>query len=366
MREPPEMDNVLSGAMNELGLRLGRLKEVVKVEADKFELNGYAERCLDMAQAAQAWLDQSVPDSVYWVESTRTTEGRGRRLTIAASPIEVGPLLKEHLFGRGCSVTLTSATLTTRRVNPDEPSEHAETAFAHTMARLGCEGAGTLQVGSPFDYRTAVELYVDRTMPDPRDLPPRDYQRALVERILHHADATDGGVFVLFTSLAVLGSVSTMLADPLAERRMPLLVQNKSGSRTEILDAFRREDRAVLLGAASFWQGVDVPGRSLRNVIITRLPFDPPDRPLTEARGERIKQRGGDPFREDALPRAVIRFKQGFGRLIRSATDRGRVVVLDPRLLTSGYGRHFLSALPEGVPIHEITRDGIRTHTDDP
>lgn len=365
VRTPVSMENPLSPAMNELALRLNRLKDVVKVDADKFELNAYAERAMEVAMSASAWLEQTVSDSVYWIESTRTSEGRGRRLTVAASPIEVGPLLKEHLFGRGCSVTLTSATLTTRRVDPDEPSEHAETAFMHTMSRLGCEGAGTLQVGSPFDYRNAVELFVDRTMPDPRELPPREYQRALVERILHHADATDGGVFVLFTSLAVLGSVSTMLADPLADRSMPLLVQNKSGSRTEILEAFRREDRAVLLGAASFWQGVDVPGRALRNVVITRLPFDPPDRPLTEARGERIKQRGGDPFREDSLPRAVIRFKQGFGRLIRAATDRGRVVVLDPRLLTAGYGRHFLAALPEGIPIHEITRDGIRTHTDD-
>ena len=107
----------------------------------------------------------------------------------------------------------------------------------------------------------------------------------------------------------------------------------------------------MLLGAASFWQGVDVRGEGLRNVIITRLPFEPPDRPLTEARLERIQERGGDPFTEDSLPRAVIRFKQGFGRLIRSKTDRGRVVVLDPRIVTTGYGRRFLSALPKGVKV---------------
>ncbi|MEZ6235032.1 MAG: helicase C-terminal domain-containing protein [Phycisphaerales bacterium] len=365
VRTPPDIPNTLSPAMNELALRLQRLKDQAKLEADKFELNAYADRALEIAQGAAAWLEQSMPESVYWVESARTSDGRSRRLTLACSPVDVGPLLKEHLFARGCSVTLTSATLTTRRVSPDEPAEHAETAFAHTMSRLGCEGAATLQVGSPFDYRAAVELFVDRTMPDPRQLPPREYQQALVKRILHHADATDGGVFVLFTSLAVLASVATMLADPLADRAMPLLVQNRSGTRTEILEAFRREDRAVLLGAASFWQGVDVPGRALRNVIITRLPFDPPDRPLTEARGERIKARAGDPFREESLPRAVIRFKQGFGRLIRSTTDRGRVVVLDPRLMSAAYGRHFLAALPEGVTVHEITPQGTRTHTDD-
>lgn len=363
VRTPARIDNPLSPAMHELALRLGRLKASAKAEADKFELNAYAERAMEIAMSAAAWVGQEVADCVYWIESSRPADGRGRRLTVACSPVEVGPLLREHLFGRGCSVTLTSATLTTRRVRDDEPSEHAETAFLHTMACLGCEGAGTLQVGSPFDYGASVELLVDRTMPDPRGLPARDHHRALVERILSHVDETDGGAFVLFTSLATLGAVGTMLADSLAERGMPLLVQGRSGSRTEILEAFRREGRAVLLGAASFWQGVDVPGRALRNVIITRLPFDPPDRPLTEARAERIKERGGDPFREDSLPRAVIRFKQGFGRLIRSSSDRGRVVVLDPRLLSAGYGRLFLEALPPGVPIREITASGVRTRT---
>ena len=116
----------------------------------------------------------------------------------------------------------------------------------------------------------------------------------------------------------------------------------------------RENDSSVLLGAASFWQGVDVRGRALRNVIITKLPFDPPDRPLTEARGELIRERGGNPVMEDAIPRALIRFKQGFGRLIRSKEDRGRVVVLDPRLVTARYGRLFLNALPPGVPLTTV------------
>jgi len=153
----------------------------------------------------------------------------------------------------------------------------------------------------------------------------------------------------LFTSFRTLHTVADMVAGRLEEEGLPLLVQGRDGSRGEILGRFRESDRAVLFGAASFWQGVDVRGRSLRNVIITRLPFEPPDRPLTEARIERIRDRGGDPFREDSLPRAVIRFKQGFGRLIRSSTDTGRVVILDPRVLSTGYGRKFMAALPEGV-----------------
>jgi ATP-dependent DNA helicase DinG len=133
-----------------------------------------------------------------------------------------------------------------------------------------------------------------------------------------------------------------------------VLAQTVDGSRTAILEQFRQNERSVLLGAASFWQGVDVRGRGLRNVIITKLPFDPPDRPLTQARHELIASRGGDSFRQDTMPRAIIRFKQGFGRLVRSASDKGRVVVLDPRLVRSGYGRKFLDALPPGVRLQTL------------
>jgi ATP-dependent DNA helicase DinG len=178
------------------------------------------------------------------------------------------------------------------------------------------------------------------------------------EVILEHVRATDGGAFVLFTSFATLNAVANALRRALDRLDMPLLAQGQDGSRTAILDEFRKNDRSVLLGAASFWQGVDVRGRGLRNVIITKLPFDPPDRPLTQARHELILSKGGDPFREDSLPRAIVRFKQGFGRLIRSADDHGRVVVLDGRLTTARYGRLFMDALPEGVRPRIMQADG--------
>ncbi|MCB1282401.1 MAG: ATP-dependent DNA helicase, partial [Salinibacterium sp.] len=200
------------------------------------------------------------------------------------------------------------------------------------------------------DLAHQMEVFIDRSMPAPGrygdDDSQRQYENALVSRVLEHVSETDGGAFVLFTSYAVLYRTADLLEAPLASLGMPMLVQGRKVPRGELLDRFREDPRSVLLGAASFWQGVDVQGQGLRNVIITRLPFEPPGRPLTEARLERIRDRGGDPFREDSLPRAVIRFKQGIGRLIRSADDRGRVVVLDPRVLTAGYGRAFLAAFP--------------------
>lgn len=380
VREPRAVANPLTPAMNDLAMRLRSLREDTKNEPDRFELAAYIERAVSIADVAEAWVEQTAEHCVYWVETRGPgVEGEGGfggvRVTVAASPIDVAPLLEKYLFAGEHSTVLTSATLATRTVRDEEPTEHAETAFAYTMGRLGCEGSRTLQLGSPFEYARQVEVYVDRTMPTPsgsgrsretrRGTPPplfgeqpQSYEGALTDRIVRHVRETGGGAFVLFTSFGTLHKVADLASVPLADEGLPLLVQGRDGSRSEILRQFRASDRAVLFGAASFWQGVDVRGRSLRNVIITRLPFEPPDRPLTEARIERIRDRGGDPFKEDSLPRAVIRFKQGFGRLIRSSGDTGRVVILDPRVLTTGYGRAFMHALPYGVRTEVIHTPG--------
>lgn len=371
IRSPDLIDNPLTPAMNALALRLKQLRETIKNEPDRFELNAYIERADRMAKECRALVSQSQPGCAYWIDAS---SGDGeesefasiRRVGLSCSPIDVGPLLKERLFDAGHSVILTSATLSTRSVARDAPYEHVEAAFAHTLTRLGCEGAELIQLGSPFDYARQVELVIDRATPAPkvwtqkngrhseRTKAIKEYTDALADRVLLHVKESQGGAFVLFTSFSTLFAVGERLAAPLAEEGLPLLVQGKDGSRSDILRRFRQDERSVLLGAASFWQGVDVQGRGLRNVIITRLPFDPPDRPLVEARMERIASKGGDPFREDSIPRALIRFKQGFGRLIRSRKDRGRVVVLDSRIASSVYGQLFVAALPEGVPIRVI------------
>jgi ATP-dependent DNA helicase DinG len=257
--------------------------------------------------------------------------------TFIAQPASVGERLKEKLFSSKKAIVITSATLTVNK------------SFHYMKKELGLDGASTteLVVPSPFAYKDQVQMFVPEDLPEINSVSLDEYVISITEHIISIAEATKGRMLLLFTAYDMLKKTYELIKESGFLDEYVLIAQGiTSGSRTRLTRNFQRYEKAILLGTSSFWEGVDIPGEDLSCLVIVRLPFSPPDEPLTEAKCQLIEKRGGNPFSEYSLPEAVLRFKQGFGRLIRTQNDKGVVVVFDKRIVTTNYGKYFLASVP--------------------
>jgi ATP-dependent DNA helicase DinG len=331
IRETGAAEPMLDGPLGALHRLLGKLADKLEDGRERDELLEQQMRIKGVQAGLNEWLTLGDKGHVYW------TERSGRKQTIVAlrsAPIDVAPELRKHLFGCETSVVCTSATLAMG--GSIEP-------FAH---RLGAEDAEAIAVKSPFDFERNMRVFIAADVPLPTPNEARLAIEALTDYIRYCTDKVRGGSLVLFTSYTDMRAVAAELEPGWRAAGRPFLMQGAEMSRTELAQAMRQLGNAVLFGTDSFWTGVDVPGAALSQVIITRLPFDPPTHPITEAKCERIRDAGGNPFNELTLPDALIKFRQGVGRLIRNKTDRGTVTILDSRVLAKTYGREFLGSLP--------------------
>ncbi len=321
--------NVLDTPLSHIEKTLKQLHDNATTDDDEQELASYYNQCKRLRSELDMMIRQPDSDYIYWIETSRW--GRTSRILLNATPINVSQMLQENLFDAKESVVMTSATLATNR------------NFDYFKKRIGINECQELLVHSPFNFKEQVKIHIPRSMPDPNST---EFIPAAVREIKHYLKLTHGKAFVLFTSYKMMDEVYEEVAPYLAEIGIDTFKQGGELSRTDMLQAFREDTNSVLFGTSSFWEGVDVRGEALSNVVITKLPFEVPTHPVMEARVKQIKEQGGNDFLEFSLPEAILRLKQGFGRLIRTQTDQGIVVILDARIRTRSYGKLFLDSLP--------------------
>lgn len=332
VRDPNIAEPTLEGPLEALHRLLGKLADKLEDGRERDELLEQKARVKGLQARITEWLTLGDKGHVYWAERS----GRKQTIvTLRSAPIDVAPELRKHLFGCNTSVVCTSATLAMGgQIEP----------FA---ARMGADSARAAIVKSPFDYERNMRVFVASDVPLPSAQEAKLALDVLADYLAFCIERVSGGSLVLFTSYTDMRAVATALEPKFQAWKRPFLMQGLDLSRTELAQQMRDRGNAILFGTDSFWTGVDVPGDALAQVIITRLPFDPPTHPITEARCDHIRDQGGNPFNELTLPDALVKFRQGVGRLIRTATDRGLITILDSRLLAKSYGRLFVDSLPQ-------------------
>ncbi|MBM2845081.1 MAG: helicase c2 [Bacteroidetes bacterium] len=331
--------NSLHGLLLQLQSEVKRAEDTIERELTRQELAAVRRSLWEADVLIDEFLDQHDAGFTYWVE---TGEKKVDSVKLCATPTDISTKIGQKLFRDGSSVIMTSATLA------------VDGRLDYFQQRMGAFGVRGVILDSPFDHARQMRLCLARGIPEP-DTP--GYVDQLPAWIVQSIDRTKGKALVLFTSSQLMRAMASAVAEDLERRGIHLLVQSAAEQRHALLQMFKKDVHSVLFGLESFWMGVDVPGEALEHVIITRLPFAVPNHPLIEARLELILQRGGNAFLEYTLPEAVLKFRQGVGRLIRSTTDTGLVTLLDARVLTKRYGRVFITSLPRS-PVELVNAEG--------